>query len=313
MIKAPFFSVVVALYNKEIYIENTINSILNQSFTDFELIVVDDGSTDSSNLKVNAIKDYRLKLYTIRNHGASYARNYGILKAKANYIAFLDADDLWLNNHLKITYSLLNDFPNTGMYCTGYKIQFGSKHLKKTKLKGISNNYRGVIENYFECNLFNSIVHSSAVVIPKYVFEDVGMFDLDMKSGHDTCLWTQIAVKYEVAIDNITTATVLRNDNSLSNSTHVKDRLLFLDKFIEQEKTNKYLKRFMDMNRYAVAVNFKMNNNGAISKSIFKNIDSKNISFKQKFIFSLPTKLLRITFKLKKYLDKKGIFFHLYR
>lgn len=313
MLKSPFFSVVVALYNKEIYIENTIKSILNQSFTDFELIVVDDGSTDSSNLIVNTIKDYRLKLYTIRNHGASYARNYGILKAKANYIAFLDADDLWLNNHLKTTYSLLNDFPNAGMYCTGYNIQVSEKHFKKTKLKNIPDNYRGIIEDYFGSNLFNSIVNSSVAVIPRHLFEKVGMFDVNMKSGQDTCLWTQIAIEYQVAIDYITTATVLRNDNSLSNSSHVKDRQLFLDKFIEQEKTNKQLKKFMDMNRYAIAINFKMNNKGAISKSIFENIDSKNISFKQKFIFSLPSKLLQITFKLKKALDKKGVFFHLYR
>lgn len=134
-----------------------------------------------------------------------------------------------------------------------------------------------------------------------------------MKSGQDTYLWTQIAIKYKVAIHNITTATVLRNDNSLSNSVHTKDRILFLNKFIEEEKTNEHLKKFMDMNRYSVALNFKMNNKVSTSKSIFSNIDNNNISLKQKLIYALPVSLLRMVFNLKKNLDKKGLFFHLYR
>mgnify|MGYP000651623693 CR=1 FL=1 len=104
------------------------------------------------------------------------------------------------------------------MYCTGYNLKLGNKHFKETKLKGIPDNYRGLIKNYFESNLFNSIVNSSVVLIPKYIFDEIGLFDINMKSGQDTYLWTQIAVKYKVAIHNITTATVLRNDNSLSNS-----------------------------------------------------------------------------------------------
>jgi hypothetical protein len=151
------------------------------------------------------------------------------------------------------------------------------------------------------------------VVIPKYVFEDIGLFDVDLKSGQDTYLWTQIALKYKVAINNTVTATIIKNDNSLSTSHHIKDRILFLYKFIEQEKTNKYLKKFMDMNRYALALNFKMNNQNTEAKSIFNNINSKNISIKQKIIFYLPNSLIKTLYKIKMSLDKKGFFFHLYR
>jgi len=309
----PFFSVVIALYNKEDYIENTLKSVLNQSYSNFEIIVVNDGSTDNSESIVKNFKDSKIRLFSIKNHGAAFARNYGIKKGVAKYVALLDGDDLWHNNHLETLFHLLNEFPNAGMFCTGYNIQVSDKHFKDTKLKGIPDKYRGIIKNYFESNLFNSIVNSSVVVIPKYVLDETELFDVNMKSGQDTYLWTQIAIKYKVAIHNITTATVLRNDNSLSNSVHIKDRILFLNKFIEQEKTNVHLKKFMDMNRYSVALNFKMNNETTTSKSIFENIDTKNISLKQKFIFSLPNNLLRITFKLKKALDKKGVFFHLYR
>lgn len=313
MLNKPFFTVVISLYNKEVYIKNTIESVLNQTFTDFEIIVVNDGSTDDSYNIITAINDSRINLFTITNHGASYARNYGIKKANTGFIALLDGDDLWHKNHLENMFHLTREFPNAGMYCSGYNILFDNKYIKKTKLKGIPYKYKGLIKNYFECNLYDSIVNSSIVIIPKYVFDDIGFFDEDMKSGQDTYLWTQIAIKYKVAINNIVTATIIKNDNSLSKSHHIKDRLLLLDKFIEQEKKNKALKKFIDMNRYAVALNFKINDKSFISKSIFKNIDSKNISFKQKFIFYLPKDLLRITFKVKKFLDKKGVFFHLYR
>ena len=133
-------------------------------------------------------------------------------------------------------------------------------------MKGIPYKYKGLIKNYFENNLYDSIVNSSVVIIPKYVFENIGFFDVDMKSGQDTYLWTQIALKYQVAINNIVTVTIIKNDNSLSKSHYTKDRLLLLDKFIEQEKKNKALKKFMDMNRYAVALSFKINNENNIGK-----------------------------------------------
>ena len=309
----PFFSVVIALYNKKDYIANTLKSVLNQTFTDYEIVIVNDGSTDNSFEIVNRIKDSRIISFNIKNQGAAYARNYGIQKANAEYIALLDADDLWKDIHLETIFNLLKDYPNTGMYCSGYNLLYGDKRIKKSKLKGIPNEFRGIISNYFESNLFNSIVNSSVVVISKHVLDYIGLFDIGMKSGQDTDLWTRIALKYKVAIHNITTTTVLKNDNSLSNTTHVKDRQIFLNKFILQEKTNIFLKKFMDMNRYSVALNFKMNNQVATGNSIYKDIDSKNISFKQKLIYNLPINLLQIAYRFKKILDKKGIFFHLYR
>ena len=89
----PFFSIIIPLYNKEKFIENTIQSVLGQSFEDFELIVVNDGSTDTSLELVNKLKDKRIKTYSISNAGVSKARNFGIQKATSKLIVFLDADD----------------------------------------------------------------------------------------------------------------------------------------------------------------------------------------------------------------------------
>ena len=118
----PFFSIIIPLYNKEKFIENTIQSALNQTFLDFELIVVSDGSTDRSLELVKAFKDQRIKIYTIRNGGVSKARNFGIQKASTNLIVLLDADDLWKSNHLEELYNLRKAHPNCGLYAMGLSL-----------------------------------------------------------------------------------------------------------------------------------------------------------------------------------------------
>ena len=97
------FSVVIPLYNKENHIQKTLNCVLSQSFTNFEIIIINDGSTDNSLKKAEDIKDSRIFLYSIKNQGVSNARNYGIKKANSDYICFLDADDFWYNNHLSVS------------------------------------------------------------------------------------------------------------------------------------------------------------------------------------------------------------------
>ena len=106
------FSIVIPLYNKESYIEKTLKSVLNQTFTHYEIIVINDGSTDDSEATVLEFNDKRIQLYNQKNQGAAVARNLGIEKAKYNYIAFLDADDLWMENHLETLKTLIQDFPS---------------------------------------------------------------------------------------------------------------------------------------------------------------------------------------------------------
>ncbi|EFT3180475.1 glycosyltransferase family 2 protein, partial [Escherichia coli] len=96
-----FLTVVIPLYNKSQSIESTIKSVLNQTHTDFELIVVNDGSTDGSENVIKQFTDERIKLLNITNSGVSVARNTGIRSAKSSYVCLLDADDYWLPNHLE--------------------------------------------------------------------------------------------------------------------------------------------------------------------------------------------------------------------
>ena len=128
----PVISVVIPVYNKEKFIENTIYSVLNQTLSDFELIIVDDSSTDKSLSIIDSIKDKRIKTYSIKNSGVSKSRNYGVEKSSSNLIAFLDADDLWKNNHLEQLYKLYLENPNCGMYAMSYIKNINFKSSKKS-------------------------------------------------------------------------------------------------------------------------------------------------------------------------------------
>lgn len=94
------FSIIIPLYNKADYIAETLKSVLNQTYCDYEVIVVNDSSTDNSLEVASSFQDERIHIYTKENEGVSAARNYGIMHAKYDYIAFLDADDIWESDYL---------------------------------------------------------------------------------------------------------------------------------------------------------------------------------------------------------------------
>ena len=104
------FSVIIPLYNKANFVRKTIESILNQTFTGFEIVVVNDGSTDNSLDVVNEISDPRIRIFTKENGGVSVARNFGIEKSQNEYIAFLDADDLWLPDYLETIKNMIEQY-----------------------------------------------------------------------------------------------------------------------------------------------------------------------------------------------------------
>ncbi len=109
---------IIPVYNGESFIEETINSVLNQTFKDFELIIVNDGSTDNTLSILAQFEDERISLYSKKNEGVSIARNFGFLKSKSKYIAFLDADDLWDEERLQLTIQFLDENEDYGLVHT---------------------------------------------------------------------------------------------------------------------------------------------------------------------------------------------------
>ncbi|PKN38346.1 MAG: glycosyl transferase [Deltaproteobacteria bacterium HGW-Deltaproteobacteria-2] len=193
------FSVVIPLYNKESTVERSIRSVLRQSVQDFEIIVVNDGSTDNGTLIVESIKDSRIRLIHQANQGVSAARNRGIIEAKHEFIAFLDADDEWLPEFLKRIRRMVDRFPECDLYATRYYFDSSSRR-RSAIVRGLPDDFEGIIGNYFNIALnSNPPVWSSATCVRKSVLAKIGGFPVGVKSGEDLLTWARIASRYPVA------------------------------------------------------------------------------------------------------------------
>jgi glycosyltransferase involved in cell wall biosynthesis len=194
-------SVIIPLLNKEPYVKRAINSILLQKYQNFEIIVVEGGSTDRSPDIVKSIPDSRLTLITQPTKGVSEARNFGVQASHGSLIAFLDADDEWLPDHLSTIIRLTEKFPEAGAYTTGYKIFDKNGKLRWPKYRVIPPPpWEGLLPNYFSSVLHGEYpVWTSAVCIPKKILTDLGGFPTDAWWGEDADLWGKIAIEYPIA------------------------------------------------------------------------------------------------------------------
>ena len=170
----PFFSVVIPLYNKEAFIEDTIKSVLNQTFKDFEILVINDGSTDKSLNIVKQFENEKISVHTNKNSGLSFSRNYGIDKAKANFIAFLDADDLWAEDFLETIHNLIQLNKKDYVFATSTKVLKPKKNAFIIPEK-LNTSSTKLISNYSELTKY--LLNFSAIVIHKKVFNKVGLFE----------------------------------------------------------------------------------------------------------------------------------------
>lgn len=194
------FSVVIPLYNKERYIKSTIESVLGQTYSRFELIVIDDGSTDSSASIVAAIPDERIRLIQQTNAGVSAARNRGIINARYEYIAFLDADDLWNTDYLETIASLIDRFPSEGIYATFYRLDDGRSALVTPKLEPkLATMPEGRLQNYFIAATYGEQpFFTSSVCSPREILLSLGGFKFGVKHGEDLDMWARIALYHPI-------------------------------------------------------------------------------------------------------------------
>ena len=212
------FSIIIPLYNKELSIRKTIQSALDQTFHNFEILVINDGSTDSSLSIVNEINDKRVKVITQSNKGVSAARNLGIKKANYEWIAFLDGDDLWEPNHLKQIVKMMSIFPNKYVYATSFKFSTNRKVYRHSRDKNIF-----LIENYFKEALKEPLLWTSITVVNKSCFENVGYFREILAHGEDLDLWIRLAKKYEIIKSSEITSTYrIDAENRTSLGRNVK-------------------------------------------------------------------------------------------
>lgn len=228
--KKPLVSVIIPTYNRGWIVKEAIDSVLEQDFPDYELIVVDDGSVDNT---AAILKAYRKKITVLRqdNQGVSAARNHGIAAASGRLISFLDSDDLWLPPKLSIQVKFFNDHPKAVINQTqerwirnGVRVNPKQRHHK----------FSGMI---FERSLALCLVSPSAVMIKKRLFKTVGFFDENLPACEDYDLWLRISCRYPVHL--IEAPLIIKrggHDDQLSKAAGLdKYRIQSLVKIIESD------------------------------------------------------------------------------
>ena len=195
------YSVIIPLYNKAPYIKKALDSVLMQSFQDFELIVVDDGSLDDSFRVAKDVLEksgFDYQLIHQNNAGVSVARNNGVASSHGDYLCFLDADDWWAPNYLERMDWLIKEYQEAGIYGTNYYcVKNGMQSVSVTTAETGYINYCRVYAEKLQMPLW-----TGATCIPRSVFLEMGGFEPQLKLGEDFCLWIKVAQKYKVAFLN---------------------------------------------------------------------------------------------------------------
>ncbi|BAF69788.1 glycosyltransferase family 2 protein [Nitratiruptor sp. SB155-2] len=193
---SPLFSVIIPVYNRANFIARAIESVLHQTFRDFELIVVDDGSTDET---PKVLERYPIQVIRQENKGVSAARNRGIKAAKGKIIALLDSDDEWKKNHLRTHADFFQSHPEYTIHQTDEIWIRNGKFLNKKKIHQKKSGY------IFYDSLRLCLISPSAVAIKKELFNEVGLFREDFEVCEDYELWLRITKKYPVGFTPIQT------------------------------------------------------------------------------------------------------------
>ena len=302
------FSVIVPSFNKADYIRRTIESILHQTYSDYELIVVDDGSTDASLEIINKVigsEDEKCKVITQANSGVSRARNNGAALSKGQFICFLDADDWWEPKFLEEMDKLIGDYPDAGLYGSGfYLVKNGEKRVAPI---GVENAFdRGYI-NY--CQVYAKTlcmpISSSSVAIPRDVFLSSGQFKEGITFGEDFDLWIRIALKHPVVLVNKPLANYFQDIPVQKRATRrlcdPKTHMLWNLDYLEEEETrNTDLKKLMDMLRANGLCRFYLSHQyHKEAMAQLAKIDWINVSQQSFQFYHSPLFLERFCFKMR--------------
>jgi glycosyltransferase involved in cell wall biosynthesis len=188
-------SVIIPAYNAIRYLPETLSSVFNQTFSDLEIVIVNDGSTDETERWVKQQTDPRLRVISQENKGASKARNTGILNSEGEYLAFLDSDDLWAPSKLERQVKVLDTYSDTGLVYTW---------VTSIDEKGVSRGrqYKNFAEGkIWETLVFHNVLEcGSTPLVRRSCFEEVGMFDETLTNVEDRDMWLRIARFYDFKV-----------------------------------------------------------------------------------------------------------------
>lgn len=293
------FSVIIPLYNKAPYVKKALESVLGQTFRDFELIVVDDGSGDGSLdvaktvLEGSAITNLVLHQ---ENSGVSITRNNGVAVSTGEFICFLDADDWWAPSFLEKMDALIRSFPDAGIYGSNY--YYVKNGRQRECIKNVKTGYINYCRVYADSLAMP--LTSISVAIPRNVFDEMKGFRPHLRLGEDFDLWIKIALKYKVVFLNEPLAYYYQDSNHRWRGTgHLVNpqfhMLWNLDYLSDYESSNSDYKRLIDLLRtksllrYHIAKEYR----SCVATELRK-VDWSRQSKRVKLLYELPIFILVI-------------------
>ena len=314
------FSVIIPLYNKAPYVEKTIRSVAAQTCQEFELIVIDDGSTDIaapqppkggviiSYSDIEALIGEKGFLLKQSNSGVSNTRNIGVKLAKYDHIAFLDADDWWAPTYLEEMKALITQYPEAGIYGSSYFKVKNGKYIPANI--GVEAGFQNGLINYFQVyakTLWMPLT-SISVVIKKNVFVENNGFKPSLKLGEDFDLWARVAIKYPVAFLNKPLA--YYNQDVDQSSRGVVDEKIYnpsefitfnLDFLAEEERIDSNVKSLLDRLRVYSLLRYRIQGKYKdMVEKVISGVDFNNVERKYYFYYHMPQFLLNLWFSFLK-------------
>ncbi len=324
------FSVIIPLYNKAPYIEKAMLSVLSQTYKEFELIVIDDGSTDNSFEIVQSLFS-ALTLpsggwmaISQRNQGVSTTRNKGVSLAKYDYIAFLDADDRWAPTYLEEMKNLIECYPDAAIYSSAYYIS-KRNNLRLARI-GVPPDFATGIINYFSvyANTGEMPVWTGATIIRKEIFDKMNGFKPWLKLGEDFDLWVRIALKYPVVFLNKPLAyynqDVEQENRAIGDKLYQPEEHMLFSDYSQYRQNKDFLYLFETLALYGLLPYYIANKNINNVKAVLKTINWKAHPLKYRLYYRILPRLvvkfwfgiIKLASRLKRYIIliiDNGMFF----
>lgn len=300
------FTTIIPLYNKAPYVTKTIQSVVEQTYRNIEILIINDGSTDDS-LEIIQKFDFKNIDYKIINQvntGVSIARNNAVRLAKYNYIAFLDADDWWEPTFLEEMAVLINKYPDAGLFASSYY-----KVKNKIKIQAVINFENNFTDNYVDyINLYSKgiwmPIWTGATIIKKDVFNDLNGFKSNLKLGEDFDLWLRVCLKIKIAFLNKPLSNYNQDVDLLNRAIGLKfykpdEHFLFQDyNFLKGNDDFVYL--FEKLALYALYPYYIFNKNAKEVNDIINSVHWQNHSMKYFILYKILPKLIqKILFQFK--------------
>lgn len=301
------FLTIIPLYNKEAAIERAITSVLAQTVAT-DLLIINDGSTDASLSIASEFESESVIIISQENKGVSNARNKGISYAKSNNydcILFLDADDYWETNHVEELTKTILKFPNTTVFANNYKIKKSATTFEATLFSNLETDTSRELDDFFIYNYLNSILFSSSFGFKTSI---ISLYNEEITHSEDIDFYLKLGLNERIAFNP--SVTVIKDETAVNRSHLINlENRTYTDFDIYERFTPKHkgLKKFLDINRYALAIELIMANQKEKVQQLVSKMDRSNLTTKQQKLLKLNSWQLKLLKRIHHRLSNSGL------